>query len=90
MQAIAIFGYCLPKGIETDSIHLIKSERSMYVLFQKRMLKSYIVSLGKNPVRHKQKEGVTKIPRRKYTIDNENTKSNYQKNSGSSYPNDTD
>ena len=54
------------------------------------LLKTYTVSLGKNPIGHKQFEGDCKTPEGIYTINDRNSNSAYYKNLGVSYPNETD
>ncbi|MGF6148633.1 Uncharacterized protein conserved in bacteria [Kingella potus] len=55
-----------------------------------RLLKTYPVALGRQPVGHKQFEGDGKTPEGRYTIDSRNAQSGYHKNLGISYPNRAD
>ena len=57
---------------------------------QCRLLKTYPVALGFNPVGHKQFEGDGKTPEGHYIINDRNPNSGYHKNLGVSYPNDAD
>ncbi|MBA9072554.1 murein L,D-transpeptidase YafK [Flavobacterium gossypii] len=54
------------------------------------LLKTYRISLGKNPVGHKQFEGDCKTPEGIYSIDGRNPNSTFHKNLGISYPNEKD
>ncbi|MDE6885755.1 MAG: hypothetical protein K2P17_01750 [Helicobacteraceae bacterium] len=53
-------------------------------------IKTYNISLGKNPKGHKIKEGDSKTPEGKYFIDSKNSKSGYYINLGISYLNKND
>lgn len=67
-----------------------KSKRQLYIYHNDELLKTYKISLGKNPVRHKQFEGDSKTPDGIYFIDGKNPKSKYFLNLGISYPNEKD
>ena len=55
-----------------------------------KLLKTYPIALGKQPVGHKHFEGDGKTPEGKYRINDRNPNSAYHKNLGVSYPNDAD
>lgn len=80
----------LPKGKEIDRIEVFKSKRRMKVYSEGMLLKTYRISLGKNPVGHKQFEGDCKTPEGIYSIDGRNPNSAFHKNLGISYPNEND
>lgn len=67
-----------------------KSKRQLSIYHDDELLKTYKISLGKNPVGHKQFEGDGKIPEGVYFIDGKNPKSRYFLNLGISYPNEED
>ena len=70
---------------------LSKADREMDAYdAQGRLLKTYPVALGFNPVGHKQFEGDGKTPEGRYPINDRNPNSGYHKNLGVSYPNDAD
>lgn len=73
-----------------DSIVVFKSQREMHVFGKGRKLKTYIVSLGIQPVGKKRREGDYKTPECRYTINDKNANSVYHKNLGVSYPNSED
>lgn len=54
------------------------------------LLKTYRISLGRNPIGHKQFEGDCKTPEGIYSIDGKNPKSAFHKNLGVSYPDEKD
>ena len=77
----------LPSDVLVDSLVVSKSQYKMFVYQQGKLLKTYQVSFGGNPVGHKQFEGDEKTPEGHYTINAKNDKSGYNKNLGISYPN---
>ena len=62
----------------------------MTAWFQGTLQQTYKISLGKNPVGHKQFEGDCKTPEGWYQINDKNPKSGFYKNLGISYPNEAD
>ena len=77
----------LSETAKIDSLVVFKSQNKMIVYQQGKLLKTYQVSFGDNPVGHKQFEGDEKTPEGHYTINAKNDKSGYHKNLGISYPN---
>ena len=67
-----------------------KSKRQLSIYHDNELLKTYKISLGKNPVGHKQFEGDSKTPEGVYFIDGKNPKSRYFLNLGISNPNEKD
>lgn len=67
-----------------------KSKRQLALYHNNELLKTYKISLGKNPAGHKQFEGDSKTPEGIYHIDSKNPKSKYFLNLGISYPNEKD
>lgn len=94
LLAIAIYYFYpeskLPKGKIIDSIVVFKSKRKMMVYSEGKLLKTYAISLGKNPIGHKEFEGDFKTPEGIYEINDRNPNSSYHKNLGISYPNEKD
>lgn len=80
----------LPDNAKIDRLEVFKSKRKMKVYSGERLLKTYTISLGRNPVGHKQFEGDFKTPEGSYIINDRNPNSAYHKNLGVSYPNDAD
>ena len=73
-----------------DKITVIKHKRELSVYSKNELLKTYTISLGKEPVGDKQFEGDQKTPEGIYTINNKNPHSSYHLNLGISYPNKED
>lgn len=78
------------KGIYIDSIVVKKEEREMILFSQHKVVKSYKIALGKNPVGKKQFEGDMKTPEGLYFIDAKSAYSKFHKNLNVSYPNAQD
>lgn len=80
----------LPEGAVIEKLVVYKSKRKMLAYSGNELLKTYMVSLGKNPIGHKQFEGDCKTPEGIYSINDRNPNSAYYKNLGVSYPNEAD
>ena len=80
----------IPKGVTIDKIVILKSQRKLLIYSQGLLVKTYTVSLGKNPVGTKVYEGDYKTPEGAYKINDKNPKSNFHKSLGISYPNQQD
>ncbi|MBI5212196.1 MAG: L,D-transpeptidase family protein [Nitrospirae bacterium] len=77
----------LPKA---DKVVVIKSKRLMMLLKDGEIIKSYKVSLGKNPVGPKIQEGDQKTPEGTYVLDSKKTNSKFYLAIHISYPNKSD
>ncbi len=73
-----------------DKVLVIKSERKLLLLSQGEPLKSYRVSLGKNPRGPKLREGDRRTPEGLYWIDWRKTSQNFNLSMHISYPNARD
>jgi murein L,D-transpeptidase YafK len=73
-----------------DKIIVVKSARKMTVYSEGNELKSYRISLGKEPTGKKEYEGDNKTPEGIYTINDKNPNSGYHLNLGISYPDSKD
>jgi len=71
-------------------IKVYKNKRLMQVYNRSTLVKTYKISLGKQPLGHKQFEGDNKTPEGTYYINGKNPNSLYHKNLGISYPNKND
>jgi murein L,D-transpeptidase YafK len=89
---IAVVGYYfareekLPRDKIINKLVVIKSKRIMEVYSEGCVLKTYRISLGKNPIGDKEFEGDKRTPEGDYTINDKNPTSGYHKNLGISYP----
>ena len=85
---------CLPfEGFENpqaDRILVRKAKRELVLLHQGRVLRSYRVALGGNPVGPKRRRGDGKTPEGLYTITARNSGSAFHRSLRISYPNAAD
>ena len=72
--------------LRANQIVVHKSRREMLLLRGQSILRSYRVSLGRDPVGHKHQEGDGRTPEGRYTIDRRNPKSKYHLSLHISYP----
>ena len=80
----------LTPNIQIDFLLVEKSKRTMKAYKGTKLLKTYKISLGGNPIGHKVFEGDEKTPEGIYSINDRNPNSDYHKNLGVSYPNEVD
>ena len=71
-------------------VKVYKSQRSLALYHQQKLIKSYDMRLGFNPVGHKIQEGDGKTPEGRYVLDWRNPKSQFYKSIHISYPNKAD
>jgi murein L,D-transpeptidase YafK len=96
--ACAIASWCLPvsaavknhTAAQADQIVIVKSQRTMTLLRQGQVLKTYKVALGHEPRGAKTQRGDNKTPEGKYTIDSRNPHSQFHLALHISYPNQAD
>ena len=72
--------------LRASQIVVHKSRREMLLLRGQSILRSYRISLGRDPVGHKLQEGDGRTPEGRYTIDRRNPKSKYHLSLHISYP----
>ena len=77
-------------GPPVTQIVVNKSDRMMYLVSGKTVLKSYKVGLGGQPIGDKKYEGDGKTPEGIYHISHRNPRSEFHLSLGVSYPNDAD
>jgi len=75
---------------KADLIVVEKAKRTLTLYANGKVLKSYKVALGNNPVGAKQVEGDGKTPEGRYTIDSVNRASSYHLSLHISYPSAAD
>ncbi|MCO4293709.1 L,D-transpeptidase family protein [Solitalea sp. MAHUQ-68] len=80
----------LPLKTNIDKLVVIKSERKLMAFSNNRLVKTYAISLGREPEGAKQYEGDMKTPEGLYFINDKNANSGYYKNLGISYPDKKD
>jgi len=75
--------------IHADKVVVIKNEKLLLLLRDGKILKSYRVSIGRNPGR-RVRRGDNRTPEGRYVIDGRNPRSSYYKALHISYPNASD
>lgn len=74
-------------GPPVTLVEVYKADRKIYLLSGDKILKTYNMSLGRNPIGPKQFEGDMKTPEGSYYITHRNPNSQYYLSIGISYPN---
>ena len=80
----------LPEGVKADKVIVEKHARQMILLSKGRVVKTYKISLGRNPEGSKVRVGDRKTPEGVYVIDSRNPRSRYHLSLCISYPNTSD
>ncbi|WP_413520692.1 L,D-transpeptidase family protein [Psychrobacter glacincola] len=80
----------IPKNTVIDKVFVDKSARILQLLSDNKVIKTYHVALGGNPIGHKQKQGDQRTPSGAYILDYKNEKSKYYRSIHVSYPNAAD
>ena len=80
----------IDQSAKIDKIIIEKGKRELQVYSNNKWIKTYKISLGRNPVGKKEFQGDQKTPEGKYVINDKNPNSGYHKNLGISYPNEQD
>jgi murein L,D-transpeptidase YafK len=78
------------KRVTVDKVVVYKSKRELQLIKSGKIVRTFKVALGDNPIGHKQQEGDERTPAGKYTLDWRNGKSAYHKSIHISYPNARD
>lgn len=85
-----VFNYQPIPNAQIDRLVILKDKRQLLAYQGEQLVKMYPISLGFNPIGHKQFEGDGKTPEGIYRINERNSNSSYHKNLGISYPNKED
>lgn len=80
----------LAEHLEITQVLVRKGERRLYLLSGDKKVRSYRISLGKNPVGHKLYEGDKRTPEGDYMLDWRNANSDFYKSIHISYPSPQD
>lgn len=75
---------------QVDRVLVLKKERLMMLLKNGKVLKSYKIALGRQPVGRKSCQGDMKTPEGTYVLDRRNERSKFYKSLHISYPNSAD
>jgi murein L,D-transpeptidase YafK len=77
-------------GPAVTQVVVHKTARRMELWHHNKLLRSYRVQLGGNPLGHKQHEGDRRTPEGNYIIDRRNPNSRFHLSIGIDYPNEVD
>lgn len=77
-------------NIMIDKVFVDKSARTLQLLSDNKVIKTYHIALGGNPVGHKQQQGDKRTPTGSYILDYKNEKSKFYRSIHVSYPNAAD
>jgi murein L,D-transpeptidase YafK len=78
------------ENLIADKVLVKKGERRLYMLKDDKPFRSYPVSLGSNPLGHKERQGDGRTPEGQYVITWRNPKSQFRKALHISYPSASD
>jgi murein L,D-transpeptidase YafK len=92
MILLLLIGMLAVEGHATRADHVIvvKGQRTLTLLSQGKVLRSYKVALGGTPIGAKEQQGDHKTPEGHYILDRRNPKSRFYKSIHVSYPNEQD
>lgn len=76
--------------LHADRVLVLKKERTLELLCRGKVIKSYKVALGGEPVGPKTRQGDHRTPEGIYVLDSRNAKSQFHKSIHISYPNPKD
>jgi len=79
-----------PAAVQADQIVIVKSDRTLTLLRQRQVLRTYKVALGTEPKGAKTQRGDNRTPEGEYTIDSRNAQSQFHLSLHISYPNAAD
>jgi murein L,D-transpeptidase YafK len=76
----------VPSSETIDHVLVLKKKRTLQLLYGDKVVKSYKVALGGDPVGPKRKQGDGKTPEGTYVLDRRNAQSQFYKSIHISYP----
>jgi len=82
----SVFAQQAASALHADRVVMLKKERTLQLLSQGRVIKSYKVALGGDPVGPKAQQGDHKTPEGVYVLDSRNAHSQFYKSIHISYP----
>jgi len=91
LAVLPVVGYATSEVLRAaDQVLVVKSERRLYLIRDGQPYRSYKVSLGLNPIGHKEREGDFRTPEGRYVLDGRNASSDFFLSIHLSYPNTED
>ena len=86
----ALPGLAAADELKADRVLVKKSDRKLYLIKEGRVIRAYTISLGSNPLGHKQQQGDQRTPEGIYKLKHRNPQSKYYKSILMSYPSERD
>ena len=86
----SVFAQTASKPLHADRVLVLKKERTLQLLSQGKVIKTYKVALGGDPVGAKTRQGDHKTPEGLYVLDSRNAHSQFYKSIHISYPSERD
>jgi len=86
MLCAVALAHAADKPLHADRVLVLKKERTLQLLSQGKVIKSYKVALGRDPVGPKTRQGDHKTPEGIYILDSRNAHSQFYKSIHISYP----
>ena len=80
----------LPSSAVADKVVVLKSERKLMLMKNDKLLKTYRIALGTDPLGPKTRQGDHKTPEGRYLLDRHNQRSQFHRSIHISYPNADD
>ena len=80
----------LPIDAKADKVVVVKKDHTLSLIRDGKVLKTYTVALGGEPVGSKTQQGDHKTPEGTYVLDRRNSASKFYKSIHISYPNEAD
>src|ERR1700746_940141 len=90
LMAAGAAGNRFPEHAKADRVVVLKKQRTLTLMNEGKVLKTYSVALGGEPVGPKEREGDHKTPEGTYVLDRRNAKSKFYRSIHISYPNEED
>jgi murein L,D-transpeptidase YafK len=87
---VALSGFADDSAPRVDRVIVLKQERTLQLISGGKVLKTYKVALGGNPIGSKVQQGDHRTPEGIYVLDHRNVHSQYYKSIHISYPNTAD
>ena len=76
--------------LKAERVLVKKAERKLYLIYAGQIIREYPISLGLNPIGHKQQQGDKRTPEGTYVLKHRNPQSKFYKSILLSYPNEQD
>jgi len=85
-----LFPLMIVAGSAVDRVVVDKSDKRLYLMHSEKIVRSFHVVFGADPVGHKRQKGDERTPEGNYTLDYKNRYSKYYRSIHISYPNKKD